>query len=335
MKIFSVFKKGIVIFALAILMTPIALGLNLNKDPIVNAYIHQISHQYGFNERQLQHLFREAQFDPAVIAQMMKPPGEIKPWYDYRDQFITAKRLKSGVAFWQRNSRQLAAAEQKYGVPAEIIVGIIGEETSYGEVLGDYSALDALTTLAFHYPRRANFFRNELTQFLLLSREQGWNPLTIKASYAGALGMPQFMPSSYRTYAVNTDGRKRSNLFTNEGDVIASIANYLKEKGWQRNYPIALRAEAKNNKYQYLGHQNGELVFTVKELHKQYGIVPVGHVHVPKQLPAGVLFMEDPASMEVWMTFTNFNVIKKYNTSSRYALVAYLLGNAVKEAAGV
>lgn len=326
--------KTIGVLSVWVLVTNAAFAVNVSKEPTISAYIHQVAHQYNFNEQQLRQLFKKAQFDPAVIADISRPPGEVKPWYIYRDQFITPKRLQSGAAYWQKNSRALAAAEKKYGVPAEIIIGIIGEETSYGEVLGNFSALNALTTLAFRYPPRAKFFRNELTQFLLLSREQGWNPLNIKSSYAGALGKPQFMPSSYRRYAVNSGGKQNSNLFTDDADVIASIANYLSAKGWRTDFPIVVRAEAKNNNYQYLGHQNGALAFTVKELHKTYGIVPY-RVAVNKKLPAGVLFMTDPTSTEIWMTFVNFHVIKKYNASSRYALVAYLLGNAVKKTAGI
>ncbi len=314
-----------------VFISSISQALNLRNEPQVRSYIKTVSDKYGFNEAQLTEWFKEVQYDPEVVAKMMQPPGHVIPWYDYRDLFITKERIREGVAYFRKNAHALAAAERKYGVPATVIVGIIGVETSYGGNKGNFSAFDTLATLAFRYPARSKFFTNELTQFLLLSREQKWDPFSIKGSYAGALGLPQFMPSSYRTYAVAEGESEFSDLFFNNRDAIASVANYLQKKGWREGEPVALRAKIVNANFRTLSNQDGRLRFTVREL-ANYGLAPVEKV--PSDMRAGVLFLEDPDAFEHWITFANFQVIKRYNASNRYALVVYELGSMVKKEAG-
>lgn len=307
----------------------VALALNVNKDPQVQEYIHYLNSQYGFNTAYLEQLFNKVTYNPTVL-QRMEQAGQPMPWFQYRAIFIKPERVQQGAEFWRENRVALARAQSQYGVPAAIIAGILGEETSYGSYKGSFSTLDALSTLAFRYPRRAGYFRNELTHFLLLCREQQWNPLTIKGSYAGALGLPQFMPSSYRTYAVDYHNDGVKDLFNNNEDVIVSIANYLQKKGWKANQPIASPARVTNSKVYMLADQQGKPKYTVKQL-RHYGMEPVQRVSAAT--PAGVLFLKDKDSDEAWLTFNNFSVIKRYNTSNYYAMVAYQLGNLVQAAA--
>ena len=318
------------IIFLFLFSTTASFALDLRHEPQVRAYITTVSKRYGFNEAQLTEWFSQVKYNPVVIAKMTQPPGRVIPWFAYRDLFITDERIREGVAYWRKNATELAAAERKYGVPASVIVGIIGVETSYGGNKGSFSAFDTLSTLAFRYPSRSQFFTNELTQFLLLTREQGWDPFSIKGSYAGALGLPQFMPSSYRIYAVAEGESGFSDLFHNNRDAIASVANYLQKKGWQRGEPVALPAKVVNQNFRSLSDQDGRLRFTVGEL-ANYGLVP--EKRVPGQTRAGVLFLYGDDVWEHWITFANFQVIKRYNASNRYALVVYELGSIIKKAA--
>ncbi len=316
-----------------------AFPLNLHEEPAVRAYIERISKEHGFNETQLNYWFGQVKFNESVLAKMNpppvqwrpRPPGVVisNPWYKYREIFVTEERVQRGVAFWKKNAQMLVEAEHRYGVPAEVIAGIIGVESMYGPDKGHYSVINTLSTLAFHFPRRSQYFTSELTQFLLLCRKEGWDPLEIKGSYAGALGIPQFMPSSYRSYAVDADNSGSSNLFDNDHDTILSVANYLQKNGWQKGKPVALPAKVTNDKYVMLANQNGKLRFTVKELH-EYGLKP--KKSVSGKTPAGVLFLQQPDNMEYWMTFPNFMVLKRYNANTRYAMMVYELGNIVKEA---
>ncbi|HVV67787.1 MAG TPA: lytic murein transglycosylase B [Gammaproteobacteria bacterium] len=322
----SIFVK--LIISLLLFFTSAAFALDLRHEPEVRAYITAVSKKYDFNENQLTSWFRQVQFNPEVIAKMTQPPGRVIPWYAYRDLFITDERIREGVAYWRKNAKALAAAEREYGVPASVIVGIIGVETSYGGNKGHFSAFDTLSTLAFRYPSRSKFFMNELTQFLLLTREQGWNPFSIKGSYAGALGLPQFMPSSYRIYAISAEDNGLSDLFHNNRDAIASVANYLQKKGWRRGEPVALPAKVVNQNFRSLSDQDGRLRFSIGEL-ANYGLEP--EKHVPSSTRAGVLFFDGGDAWEHWLTFANFQVIKRYNESNRYALVVYELGSIIKK----
>ncbi|MFT3741217.1 MAG: lytic murein transglycosylase B [Gammaproteobacteria bacterium] len=317
------------IFIVGLNAASLALGLNLQQEPAVQKYIAFLHNTYHFDQQTLENWFKQVQFNQQVLNKINQPPGEVIPWYQYHDLFITPKRIQRGVAFWHENAQALKAASHKYGVPPEIMAGIIGVETSYGENKGQFSEMDALATLAFKYPRRSQFFMSELTNFLLLSREQNWDPFSIKASYAGALGLPQFMPSSYRLYGVNADNQHGADLINDPKDAIYSIANYMKGKGWQSGIPVAVRAQVTGATLPQI-QANGKLYYTVKELAK-YGIKP--SQHVPGNLRAGVLYMEGKQGTEVWMTFANFQVIRKYNLSNRYALVVDELGTTVKQKA--
>jgi membrane-bound lytic murein transglycosylase B len=199
--------------------------------PGIPEFIDEMVAKHKFKRAELENVFDHAQHVPAVIDAISRPSTS-KPWLEYRANFVNPQRIKLGLEFWYRYRKTLLHAEKKYGVPREIIVAVIGVETVYGQDTGNFRTLDALTTLAFDYPPRADFFRSELENFLLLAREQQLDVLAIRGSYAGALGIPQFMPSSYRTYAVDFNGNRRINLMSEAKDAIGSVANYLKGFGW-------------------------------------------------------------------------------------------------------
>ncbi len=321
------FRFAFILFILLLFPITYANALDLNKNPDVRKYIAALSKQYHFDQAQLTAWFNQVEFDPTIIASMNKPT-EAKPWYVYRDIFVTPVHIQKGADYWRQHEKVLTDAENRYGVPAEIIVAIIGVESGYGTDAGKGTipVMNSLATLAFNYPRRGSYFKGELTQFLLLSREQHWDPLSIKGSYAGAMGLPQFMPSSYRQYAVDADGVGKKDLLSNDDDAIASIANYLQKFGWQRNSPVAVQAKVTNNKADQLKNQNGQLHFTLQQLNS-YGLVPTANL--PNSLRAGVLYLDDKDSQEHWLTFNNFSVIKKYNNNNKYAMAVYLLGEAI------
>ena len=218
-----------VIAALALLLpVPAAHSVSL---PGIPEFIDQMVDRHKFNRSELENVFAHAQLVQPVIDAISRP-STAKPWPEYRANFVNPQRIRLGLAFWKKYRNTLQRAERKYGVPQDIIVAVIGVETIYGQDPGSYRTLDALTTLAFDYPPRAEFFRSELENFLLLAREQQFDLLAIRGSYAGALGIPQFMPSTYRAYAVDFNGNRRINLLRENMDAIGSVANYLKEFGW-------------------------------------------------------------------------------------------------------
>ena len=201
----------------------------------VKSFIKEMVDEYQFDKHYLTQLFNQTKIRNSILKAIARP-SEQKPWYQYRRIFITDKRIQGGVDFWHQYAEPLKKAQEHYGVPTEIIIAIIGVETIYGSYTGNYKVLDALTTLSFHYPQRADFFREELKAFLLLTREEHLDPLKLKGSYAGAIGIGQFMPSSYRTYAVDFNHDGQRNLWSDVTDVIGSVAHYLEQHDWHQIY---------------------------------------------------------------------------------------------------
>ncbi|MCP5419395.1 MAG: lytic murein transglycosylase B [Gammaproteobacteria bacterium] len=293
----------------------------------VQAFIRQMAAQHGFSQTELSALFSRAHAQPDIVA-LISRPAEGKPWYAYRRIFLTAARIQGGVSFWRANRDALARAEQVYGVPAEIIVAIIGVETSYGGNMGKYRVLEALATLAFDYPKRADFFRKELENYLVLTRDEGIDPLSLQGSYAGAMGLGQFMPSSFLSYAVDFDGDRRRNLWTNPRDAIGSVANYLSGHQWRRGGPIATPARVNGGQYPVLVDRKLRPPDRpVSELNRQ-GVYPV--VSVAGNQPALLLEYEGDGGMEYWLGFDNFYVITRYNHSQLYAMAVYQLGQEIR-----
>lgn len=292
----------------------------------LNRFIAQMVKQHRFNEAELRNLFKSVDIQQSILDAMAKP-AEGKPWYQYREIFLTDSRIDGGVKFWQENEYALKAVEQRYGVPAEIIIAILGVETKYGAFTGKYRVIDALATLGFAYPKRSEFFLKELENFLLLSREEQMDPLQPLGSYAGAMGLSQFMPSSFRAYAADFDQDHKRDIWKNTSDAIASVANYFVENHWQRGQPITFKVNAKGEAYRQALTQGVKPDLTVGQLRK------LG-VDAPKKLPDGenakLLSYPLVEGEELWLGLHNFYVITRYNRSPLYAMAVYQLSEAIR-----
>ncbi|EED36336.1 lytic murein transglycosylase B [Luminiphilus syltensis NOR5-1B] len=264
----------------------------------------------------------------SILDAMSRPAEKTKPWHEYRDIFMTQKRIDAGVEFAAQHADVLSTVAADTGVPVEIITAIIGVETYYGRIAGSYRVVDALATLAFDYPKRSEFFTSELENFLVLAWESGKDPLQLKGSYAGAMGFGQFMPSSYRAYAVDYDGDEVIDIWENPSDAIASVANYFIEHGWRAGRKVVVPASGDKASPEVFG---GGLKprFTVSEL-IEMGFEPLGEVFVDDAATA--MKLEGKNGPEYWMGLHNFYVITRYNHSSMYALSVWQLSEAIAEA---
>ncbi len=306
---------------------------NFATRPDVQAYINSLVQKYNFDPVWLSETFGQVVPNKKIIK-LMTRPSEVKPWYFYRSLFITKTRVNNGIEFWRQNQSALKQAEQVYGVPASIIVAIIGIETSYGDIKGKFRIIDALSTLAFLYPARAKFFRDELTQFLLLARDYKWDPTSVRGSYAGAIGMPQFMPSNYRHYAVNFSGKKEVDLINDPADSIGSVANYFKERGWEQGEPIASPARGSLWCFHLYNERfkKGNLpIATLFQLNK-IGISP--DKTFPDSMKATLMKLNNGIDEEYWVGFKNFYVITRYNSSILYAMAVYQLSQLLEKGMG-
>ena len=293
----------------------------------IDEFIATMVSEHDFPRRELEQLFAQVEHQPSIIKAITRP-AESKPWYQYRPIFVTEQRIKGGVKFWQENRELLARAEAEYGVPGHIIVAIIGVETFYGRHKGGYRVIDALSTLGFDYPPRGNFFRGQLEQFLLMAREEKRDPLEFLGSYAGAMGMPQFIPSSFRNYAVDFDGDGRRDLWDNRADIIGSVANYFSRHHWRSGEAIAARAKLRGKAPQAMLEKGLRPSIPLAEL-KAAGIVPLSPL--AKDSEAALLALDSgPERQEHWVTLYNFYVITRYNRSPLYAMAVYQLGEAIR-----
>lgn len=296
----------------------------------VQQFIDQMVKQHQFKKPSLIKLF-----DQVVLQQRVKKaissPAEAKPWYKYRSIFLTQSRIKGGVKFWRKHSEILSETEKRFGVPPEMITAIIGVETRYAMHTGGFRVIDSLSTLAFNYPKRSKFFRKELEQFLLLSREEKMNPLNLMGSYAGAMGIPQFMPSSYRHYAADFEGDGRKDIWNNTADVIASVANYFAIHGWKRGEQVALPAITQGNQYKNIIGKTLKLKNTLAELKKQ-GVSLKGSSQFAPETAAQLLSLQQKNSTEEWVVLNNFYVITRYNHSNLYAMAVHQLSQEIKSA---
>lgn len=299
------------------------------SQPIQNSidrFVDEMVEKNHFDANYLKSLFSRIQIDETVTEKMNKP-YEAKPWTTYRDFFITEERIAFGVDYWQKHAKELARAERMYGVPARVIVAILGVESKYGTKQGDFPTFQTLSTLAFNYPSRAKFFLSELENYLLLTRELHFDPLAIKGSYAGAIGMPQFMPSSYRNYAVNFDGGKNVNLISNDADVISSVANYLKRNGWQENQLVAIPAKATANALSSIKQEPLKPLYTVQEL-RQEGVS--WDEKIPFDAKAAFFSVEYNNKAQHWVALNNFQVISRYNHNMQYVLAVHEFSQAIE-----
>jgi len=290
----------------------------------IAAFSQQMSTRYGFNAESLTATLAQAQRRDTILTTIAKP-AEHKPWYVYRPIFMTAERIDAGVRFWTEHAAVLARAEQEYGVPASIIVAIIGVETFYGRNTGNFRVIEALGTLAFHYPPRATFFRSELENFFLLARDENLDALTPTGSYAGAMGLPQFMPSSFRNFAVDFDRDGHRDIWRNPDDAIGSVANYLKKHGWVARQAIVMPVMP--------GTANAALASDKLELKRTAAQFMAAGVRtfdpVDPELPAVLIAYESKEGAEYWLGFKNFYAITRYNRSPKYALAVAQLADAM------
>jgi membrane-bound lytic murein transglycosylase B len=315
------------IFALLCAGTQSAFAIDTRRAEVKD-FIAHMSSAYSFKKRPLRKLLKSAQSQPAILDAMEKPAEKAKQWFEYRPIFLNERRIREGTDFWLAHRQALDQASIRSGVAPEYLAAILGVETYYGRLTGSYRVIDALVTLSFDFPARAKFFRDELEQYLLLTRDMHLDPLTLKGSYAGAMGAPQFMPSNYRRYAVDANADGHIDLWTNWADVCASVGNYLKEHGWNAGEPVLTDASADPDKVADLDGRKLALSDTV-------GSLMAKGVSFESPLPAdapALLIAADEADGVHWRVgYNNFYVITRYNHSALYAMAVYELASAVKQ----
>ena len=332
--------KSLLIVTLFLVAVPVAAPLaaeaaasarvDLEQANVV-AFIDEMVQKHDFDREALGELLGQAEIKQSILELISTPAEKKLSWAEYRKIFITPERIAAGADFWRERRHMLQRIETETGVPVEMLVGIIGVETYFGRITGNNRVIDALATLAFAYPPRQKFFRKELVEFLLLSREEGLDALQPTGSYAGAMGRPQFMPSSFRAYAVDATGDGKRDIWDNWADVAGSIANYFVVHGWQEQAEVAAQAT--------LGSQwNGtppqpkntlKATQTVGSLSQRGVVFATG---LPDDSSAQLLSYEGSDGLEHWVGFHNFFVITKYNRSVMYALAVHQLGQQIRAA---
>jgi membrane-bound lytic murein transglycosylase B len=303
------------------MVTPLSINQNVQN------FIHQMVAKYHFDERELTQLLQSAVIKNDILKRISSP-SEGLPWHKYRKIFLTQARIDGGVKFWQENAQALAAVSQQTGVAPEIIVAIIGVETGYGKNMGNHRVLDALATLAFAYPPRSKFFTGELEQFLLLCREENKNPREPLGSYAGAMGYPQFMPSSFRALAKDFEHDGKRDIWQNPRDAIASVAYYFQQNGWQQGQDVAAKATANSTQYKAFLNKDLKLSATIGQL-AHAGVNSTQNF--PPTTKVKLVALEQLENEDLWLGFHNFYVITRYNHSPLYAMAAYQLSQEIKQ----
>ncbi len=298
------------------------------SDPAVIDFARNMEQRHGFNADAMLKQF--GQTGPnAKVLQLIKPPASPtqRSWERYRPRFLNSIRIDGGVRFWQENRTALTRARAMYGVPEEMIVAIIGVETVYGRNTGSFSVMEALATLAFNYPRRADFFREELEQFFLLARENNMEATSIKGSFAGAIGIPQFMPGSQRRYAVDFDGDQRVDLSNSTEDAIGSVARFLEQHGWQAGQPVAVPAQVNGEPDRALIEAGIRPSLKAADL-AQRGVTG----NVDSEATLTLIDLVSPGrATEYWLGYENFYVITRYNRSSFYAMSVFQLAEEIRK----
>ena len=297
--------------------------------PEATAFMERMATEHGFSQEELASVFGAAKRREDILELMRKPAEKRLRWFEYRKIFLTRSRIDGGVTFWQQNADILADAAAEFGVDPQVIVAIIGVETRYGGNTGRHRVIDALSTLAFDYPPRSKFFTGELEQFLLLAREEDIDMLETTGSYAGAMGYGQFIPSSYRQYAVDFDGNGQRDLWNSPRDIIGSVANYFRAHGWETGQPVATRAEVSGDSYPAI-LELGYKPNTVLDALRHEGISPLEEM--PDTLTAALIQFDQQDGPEYWLGFNNFYVITRYNHSPLYAMAVYQLSEEIRSA---
>ena len=297
----------------------------------VKEFVAEMVRKHGFDRMQLTRVFAQAQYQPAIVRAMDQPPeSSLGSWQAYRAIFIRPDRIEAGVGFWKRNDDALKRAAAEFGVPEQVIVGIIGVETAFGKNVGTFRVIDALATLAFDYPKRGAYFRGELEHYLVFSRDQKIDPLRVKGSYAGAIGIPQFMPGSYRRFAVDFDGDGQINLATSPADAIGSVGNFLKAHGWVQGEPVALAAQVSGDGWRKLAGAGIVPATRCADL-REYGVKAAADL--PGDTLCALVELESQAQpSDVRVTLKNFFVLTRYNRSNLYAAAVLDLGAEIARA---
>ena len=294
--------------------------------PEVETFIEAMIREHDFDRDDLRDTLAQAEVKLAILEAIARPAEKTLTWGEYRKIFLTRERICAGAKFWREHAQTLNDISTATGVPIEILIGIIGVETYFGRVTGDYRVLDALATLAFLYPPRATFFRKELEQYLLLVREEGMLAIDAMGSYAGAMGRPQFMPSSYRAYAVDSTGDGKRDIWNNWGDVAGSIANYFLAHRWKPGEEVTAQAILGSNWRGASPDNSLTPQDTVKSLSLQ-GVLFA--TDMPADSDSQLLALEGDEGTEHWVGFHNFFVITRYNRSVMYALAVHQLGQEI------
>ena len=294
----------------------------------VKNFIQYMIDEHGFEDSRLQLLFKGVEQQKSVLKAIKTPAERKKKWHEYRPIFLTRARIDGGVIFWRQHQAILQQAERQYGVAPEIIVAIIGVETFYGRMTGAHPVLDSLVTLGFGYPRRAQFFLKELEHYLLMCREEGFDPAALRGSYAGAMGVGQFIASSYRRYAVDQDEDGKRDLWASPKDIIGSVANYFKAHGWRRQHAIASTARFTGDAAQIDRSNRLKPAYSYAQLNRQ-GFVADPPPAMQEKL--SLLVLEGKQNKEYWLGQHNFYVITRYNRSHMYAMAVYQLSQEIKK----
>lgn len=297
------------------------------REQRIEAFIEYTASTYGVSREHIRAVLAQAEYKQSIIDAINRPAEAVKPWSEYRLIFMNDARINGGQAFYRQHRDALERVSAETGVPAEYVVAIIGVETSYGRITGNFRVVDALYTLAFDHPRRAPFFAGELAQlFALVKEEPQLDIMALKGSYAGAMGMGQFMPSSYRLWAKDGDGDSRRDLLDHTPDVFASIANYFAIHGWQRGGPVVARAALDAGSAEFVAE-------TVDPIHPLPALAGRGYRPLagePLAEGATVLNFDGAAGREHWLGYRNFYVITRYNRSPMYALAVHQLAQAIR-----
>ena len=312
---------------------PVMARADFLSRPDVRSFIDTVSEEYGIESTDLERILGEVRYSAAAVR-LTAPvptsaPSRARSYTRYREKFLTPELISAGSRFWSLHAKDLARAEAEFGVPAEVIVGVLGVETRFGQNTGSFRAIDALATIAFDGERRREYFREELKELLLLARDTGMDPLAVKGSYAGAMGLPQFMPSSYRKYAVDYDDDGAVDLLGSATDAIGSIASYMKAFGWVPN-------EAPFAPVRLLPGSESDLVSGLERIHDVSEVQTKGVVFSGRDPPAGLISIFElptPGKPSKFVAgFTNFEVVTRYNRSTFYASAVLELGEAIQKA---
>jgi membrane-bound lytic murein transglycosylase B len=319
---------------LALLTAQPALGLHPQshtgfdlKRPEIVSFVNDVVSRDALKRKKVLALLAKAEPQPKIIELMTRPAEKVTPWWEYHDRFLTPERIDLGVQFWNDHRQSLERISAERGVPPEYLIAIIGVETRYGRSTGKYRVIDALATLAFDYPPRSDYFRGELEQFLLLVNEDKLNPLTTTGSYAGAMGAPQFMPSTYRRYAIDADTDNKRDLWGDWDDIMASVANFLQEHGWETGGPVIAEAHLEPDPT-FLVTGKVDLNETVDSLNGEGVKI---NLSLPGATPAVLIPAEQQDGPAYRVGFKNFYVITRYNGSARYAMSVYDLAQAIAQ----